>query len=174
MGNVGVRVVAKPASAPTTSNCLAQIDAAIGQASLILNDRVKILLEKCPNVCANLPEPLCFDLCEIADDLAKVSYHVMKWRAFLGGGKMLQKPLPSEDPDMAIATLHFTVPRLMMNVGEVLQLYEPNAHHRGMNGLSNELQRVAPHLECLIARLNRLVTDLETRSSICHTIPCAS
>mmetsp|Transcript_102058 Transcript_102058/g.288800 ORF Transcript_102058/g.288800 Transcript_102058/m.288800 type:complete len:355 (-) Transcript_102058:111-1175(-) len=149
---------------------VARLEAALSQASMLLNDRLRALKSKCH--LARLSDEQEAELCEIADGVAAAAYHAQKW-AFL-----LQKPEKARQPakpprcesaEEAFAAMHFTMPKLMVNATEaqkelanVVKKHGNKAqeHVIGLGVCMDDVRAIEPHLEHLLLRLGRLAHSI--------------
>lgn len=127
---------------------VAMLDAAMGQASLLLNDRLHSLLARLSSHSVITQEDET-ELCDIADGLSSASYHTQKWtyichtsrKAEIHRGKTRDghaldlahaedstvlgnhnkkptRPQSCSEFQEAVACMHFVMPRLMVNAAE--------------------------------------------------------
>lgn len=151
----------------TFPEVVARMQAGMGQASLLLNDRLRTLQTRC-NAGAILTASQEKELCEIADGATCASYHVQKW-AHLFDGNAVQRPMKPwscEEAEEAIASMHFAMPKLMVNsalaqkgLTAAIKEYGKEKVEERVRKLgipAEDLRALAPHLERLVMRLGRV------------------
>eukprot|EP00747_Dinoflagellata_sp_TGD_P168193 gnl/TRDRNA2_/TRDRNA2_194001_c0_seq1.p1 gnl/TRDRNA2_/TRDRNA2_194001_c0~~gnl/TRDRNA2_/TRDRNA2_194001_c0_seq1.p1 ORF type:complete len:403 (+),score=51.90 gnl/TRDRNA2_/TRDRNA2_194001_c0_seq1:94-1302(+) len=147
---------------------VARLEAGIRQASLVLSDRFTMVQQKW-QLCMLVTGPCFTELCEIADGLSTAAYHMQKWAALLGDGKLPTKPMRCSDSSGAFATFHCALPRFMVNAKDVtrglnaaITEYGPQAelHVEGLGIPTADIQALVPHLEHIVGRANRLLPKL--------------
>lgn len=161
---------------------VARLETGVGQASLLLSDRLHTLRERCGGML--LPNSQTAELCEIADGINAASYHVQKWAHFLAASEHMKRPIkptPCENGAEAFAAMHFAVPRLVVAATEAhrglsarLKACSEKAEEqvRALGIPLEDLQALAPHLEIFVARVARLSSIARPRRpSECETEP---
>lgn len=143
-----------------------RMESSIGQASLLLNDRLRTLhlrLQKMTFCDSQLDE-----LCEIADGVVAAAYHLQKWACLLSPEEGLRKPTKPghcEDKDEAFAAMHCAAPRIIVAAAGATKGLQKAIHANGekaeavVNGIgvpTEDIRALAPHLEALVFRLSRL------------------
>lgn len=173
-------------TAMSFADVVARMEAAMGQASLLLNDRLRTLQSRCQGV--TLPPAQATEICEIADGVAAAAYHAQKW-AFALRSQVPKldiqdtkptRPYPCESPEEAFAALHITLPRLMVNstlaqnaLGMIVKAHGEAAEAKVVAcGVSlQDLRALAPHLERLVLRLGRLSTAVRAAPTLREFVP---
>lgn len=145
------------------------VDRSVGQASVLLSDRLRLLEQRMKH--APLPEPSRQELCEVAGGVCAAAYHAQKWAHLLRPDELRKpfKPSGCDDADMALALMHHATPRLMVGASEakrsmsaVLAQHGDKAEAR-VNKLgvpTADLRALGPHIESLVGRIGRLSNKL--------------
>lgn len=166
-----------------------RLEAAMGQASLLMNDRLRSLQHRVIGQGAHLTDPQEKELCEIADGIASAAYHVQKWAhaltpkgpaAATNAPSKPSKPSHCADAEEAFASVRFLLPKLMVSAAEAHKgLVNAEKEHgdkvekkvRQAGVPIEDLRAIAPHLERIIARLGRLVGSVKPAPSLRTFIP---
>jgi len=156
----------------------------MGQASLLLSDRLRALKSKC-QAGSKLSSAQEEELCGVADGVAAASYHVAKWAFLLrpkGDTQAMKpsKPPRNESTEEAFASVHFSLPRLMVSASEAQRglTAAVKAHGAGtetrlrVQGIpAEDVRAIVPHLERLLLRLGRLSSSLRLPENPRQFIP---
>lgn len=93
----GGRIKGLPSTAGMTfPQLIQQLEAATGQASLLLNDRLRSTQQRCRQITLSRQQE--DELCEIADGISAAAYHVQKWAYSLQSVIVLTTPIPTQPP----------------------------------------------------------------------------
>lgn len=146
-----------------------RIESTAGQAALLLNDRIESLHRRAQG--AELPLSQIDETNAIADSVAAATYHCQMWAHALSGGEVRKpmKPEPCKDLDESFASMHFSMPWLMISAREVQgSLSKALSEHgagaeariRKRGVPADDLRSFSPHLEQIVHKLNRLLYEL--------------
>jgi len=149
----------------------------MGQASLLLSDRLRALKSKC-QAGSKLSSAQEEELCGVADGVAAASYHVAKWAFLLrpkGDTQAMKpsKPPRNESTEEAFASVHFSLPRLMVSASEAQRGLTAAVKTRlRVQGIpAEDVRAIVPHLERLLLRLGRLSSSLRLPENPRQFIP---
>lgn len=173
VGGVGQsrRLNSSAASALTFPEIVTRLEAALGQASLLLNDRLQALQIKC-TAGATFSRTQQVEFCEIADGIVAAVYHVQKWAHVLDPSGQVHKPAKPgncEEVDEAFAVVRYALPRLMVSGSQAYKGLTAAVQGNGDGAEARvqalgvpmeDLRAVAPHLERIVMRLGRLSSSL--------------
>lgn len=156
----------------TLSEVVARLESTVGQASLLLNDRLRTFQARAKGNALTPQHER--EVCAIADGIMAASYHMQKWAFLLQpkGSDKLRRPIrhsPCDRSEEALAMLHVALPRITFSVTEACKglASHMKAHGdaaekklRELGAPSEDLRAVGPHLERLVYRLGSLCSDL--------------
>jgi len=169
----GQKSVSSQAEELTFADLVVRLEAIMGQASLLISDRIQTLQRRSRG--AKLTAAQVTELCEIADGISAATYHAAKWAYVLQpkGETALSKPKkPSRCTDMeeASASLRYLIAKLAVTaaaagkaLADAVKTHGDEAEKkvRKMGVPIEDLQSLAPHLEWLIMRLGRLAGNVK-------------
>lgn len=158
-------------SVATFAELTARLEAALGQASLLLNDRLRSLQNRM-NAGYTLPPAQQAELLEVADGVSTAAYHMQKWAHIFDSGSTQKPTIPGkcEEVDEAIAMVHYGLPKLMVH-GSTAQnglnaaikkhgtMAEEKVRTQGID--IEDIRALAPHLERLVMRLGRISSSMQ-------------
>jgi len=177
LGSVGqARRSTTTVRAATLAELTTRFHGALGQAALLLNDRLRALQLRLGAGYTMLPSSET-ELLEVADALSAASYYVQKWAHLLDAGKTQKPSIPGkcEEVEEAIAMMHYGVPKLMVHgstaqsgLSAVVKKHGDGAEAkvRGLGIDLEDLRALAPHLERMVMRLGRVASSLQRARSL--------
>lgn len=155
----------------TLPEVIARLEPAVGQASLLLNDRLRTFQARAQGKVLSAHQVQ--EIMSITDGVMAAAYHLQKWAFLLQpkGGELRQPTRQGhcESLEEAMALLHVAVPRITFAVAEAGRGLEAALKASGANierklrtvGISSlDLRAVGPHLEKIVFRLGSLSSDI--------------
>lgn len=149
------------------STLVTRMETSVGQAALLLNDRLRTLSLRATNTV--LSGENLHELCEVADGVTAAAYHVQKWAALLAPAeenlRKPSKPGNCEEQAEAFAAMHCASPRILVaaagaNKGFLKAIKdhgekaEASVNRTGIP--TEDIRALGPHLEAVLHRLSRL------------------
>lgn len=160
-----------------------RLESAMGQASLILSDRLQTLQRRMKG--ATLTATQRKELCSIADGISAAVYHVGKWaHAMQAKGETAisrpNRPSPCGDEEEASASLRYLIAKLTVisadaarGLAKAVKTHGDDAEAQvsKMGVPVEDLRSLAPHLEALIMRLGRLSQNIRPGPTMREFVP---